>query len=242
MDDLNSFDWVGQRPLGPAFTRSDPITLADTRFDVAKTGKPENDTDRRLRMLRQLNLTCQACSMCELGRQDAEKDYTCRDPHVFSNMNPSRFMVVGQGPGWDELEAREPFVGASGANFDEELMANGCSRSDFYITNTVKCWTKGNTRPVSRNIEACEPFLRMEAKILKPKIIVALGVVAFQILCPGNNFSDCLKKISPSIYGSVYAMYHPSPLNINDPKRRVMFNDQMRLLCGAMARLNKNTI
>jgi DNA polymerase len=178
--------------------------------------------------------------MCELGRQDAEKNGICRDPHVFSNMTPTRCLVVGQNPGWNELERREPFVGAAGANFDKEVANNGCSRSDFYITNTVKCWTKGNSKPLGRHIEACEPFLRMEAKLLKPKIIVALGAVAFQTLCPGSKFSDCLQKITSSVYGKVYAIYHPSPMSINDPSRRSKFNEQVRLLCSVMAKFDKD--
>lgn len=240
MDDLYSFDWFERRPPVPAFKRSDSITLWDARSIMAKTDKPETFQERQLRMLRQLNLTCQACSMCELGRQEAEKDMTARDPHVFSNMNPTRFVVVGQNPGWNELEKREPFVGAAGANFDEEVAKNGGSRSDFYITNTVKCWTKQNTRPLDRHVEACEPFLRMEAKLLKPKIIIALGAIAFQTLCPEYRFSDCLRKITPSIYGKVYAIYHPSPMNLNDPKRRSMFDRQIRLLCRMVAHLEKD--
>lgn len=205
---------------------------------MMNTGKSETLNERRLRMLRQLNLACQACTMCELGRQDAQKNMTCRDPHVFSNMNPSRVMVCGQGPGWDELEKREPFVGASGANFDTEIIKNGLSRSDFYITNIVKCWIKGNSKPMARHIEACEPFLRMEVKLLQPKIIVALGAVAFQTLCPDHKFSECVQRFTSSIYGKIYAIYHPSPLNINDPKRRKVFNRQIRLLGGVIRKIS----
>jgi DNA polymerase len=178
--------------------------------------------------------------MCELGRKDAEKNGICRDPHVFSNMSPTRFMVVGQNPGWDELREREPFVGAAGRNFNNEIAKNGHSRSDFYITNTVKCWTRGNSKPRGCHISACEPFLRMEVNLLKPDIIVALGAVAFQTLCPNDVFSECLRKITISTYGKVYAIYHPSPMNINNQERRVKFNSQIGLLCAAMDRLNKN--
>ena len=237
MNDLDSFDWLERRPMTPAFKRDDPITMSDARYAMMVGGEPESPDERRLRMLRQLSLTCQACSMCELGRKDAEKGMICRDPHVFSTVQPSRFMVIGQNPGWHELEKREPFVGAAGANFNEEMGKHGFSRSDFYISNTIKCWTKGNSKPLACHLEACEPFLRMEVKILKPKIIIALGAVAFQALCPDNRFSDCLQQFSSSVYGKVYAIYHPSPMNLNDPKRRSMFNEQVRLLCGVMKRL-----
>lgn len=240
MDELDSFDWLERRPPIPAFKRSDPITLADVRYLMAEKRRSETTRERHLRMLRQLNLTCQACTMCELGRQDAEKNTICRDPHVLSNMNPSRFIVIGQNPGWDELAAREPFVGAAGANFDKEVVKNKRSRNDFYITNAIKCYTKGNSRPLERHIEACEPFLRMEVKLLKPKIIIALGGIAFQILCPEHRFSDRLGQFTSSRYGKVYAIYHPSPVNLSDHKRREMFDKQMRSLCRLMIRLEKD--
>jgi len=232
---MDDFDWVGRTDPSPIFTFCPPITIADARRIMGK----ESLEERKLRMLRPLRDTCLACSMCELGRQEAEKDGICRDPHVLSNMCPSRFMVVGQNPGWNELEKCEPFVGAAGANFDEEIARNGCSRKDFYITNIVKCWTKGNKKPLARHVEACEPFFRMEVKLLKPKIIVALGSVAFQTLCPGVKFSEALGSITKSNYGNVYAIYHPSPLNLNNPANREMFNDQISLLCRSVKRLNK---
>ena len=61
--------------------------------------------------------------------------------NVFSNMNDSaEYMVVGQNPGAEETERKEPFVGISGKMFDqlvEEVLE--MKRSQFYITNTLKC-------------------------------------------------------------------------------------------------------
>ena len=80
----------------------------------------------------------------------------------------------------------------------------------------------------------------MEIGLLKPKIIVALGAVAFNTLCPNSKFSECLLKITKSSHGDVYSVYHPSPMNVNDPSRRKKFNNQIRLLCAVVNRLDKN--
>jgi DNA polymerase len=194
--------------------------------------------ERKRRMLLNLSRTCLACSMCELGLECAEKNGLFRDPHVLSNMQISKFMVVGQNPGWDELKAREPFVGAAGNNFDTEIAKHGLSRKYFYICNTVRCWTKGNARPEHRHIERCEPFLKIEIGLLKPRLIITLGAVAFSQLCPGAIFGESLKKLTPSKYGvKVFPIYHPSPVNFRDGSRRSAFEDQIRVMCALVKKI-----
>jgi uracil-DNA glycosylase family 4 len=230
---LENFDWFN-------FKSTAPEKAFVPEFDQV-AGEKISVEERKLRMLRNLSRACLACSMCELGLKSAEKNGTLRDPHVLSNMKVSKFMVVGQNPGWDELKVREPFVGAAGANFDAEIAKHGLSREDFYICNTVRCWTKGNTRPEHRHIERCEPFLRMEINLLKPKVIVALGAVAFSQLCPDATFGESLKKLTPSKYGvKVFPIYHPSPVNFRDGSRRTAFEDQIRVMCGLVKAVRKN--
>lgn len=234
MSEISKWDWVPGPPQ-PPFKR-EIVTNTQAQIYAPK----ETAYDRKLRMLRQLSQTCAACTMCELGAKDAVRGTTIRDPHVLSNMNPKRFMVVGQNPGWTELEKCEPFVGAAGKNFDEELAKNGLSRQDFYICNTVRCFTQGNEKPTEHHIETCKPFLSMEISLIKPLLIVALGAVAFERLCPGVKFSDSLKKIVKNAAGQpVFAVYHPSPMNVNDPERRAAFNEQMAVLCGVVGKLKE---
>ena len=208
-------------------------------FSIMQLKDPEEPFDRKLRMLQHLSTTCTACSMCELGLKPAIKNDESRDPHVLSNLNPTRFMLVGQNPGWDELRVREPFVGAAGANFDREIIKYGITREDFYICNTVRCFTSGNSKPSDKNIIRCSPFLQIEINLIKPKLVVALGAVAFSALCPGISFSDNLKKIvvSPVYDIPVFAIYHPSPLNFRDKSRLDIFQDQVRVLCALVKRL-----
>ncbi len=202
--------------------------------------KDETPYERKLRMLRPLSLSCLACSMCELGLKGAEKNGIMRDPHVFSNMNPKRIMVVGQNPGWNELEEREPFVGLAGRNFNKELAKHGLSRDDFYICNTVRCFTEGNARPLEKHKQRCEPFLRMEIALIKPRFVVALGAVAFEQFCPELVFSESLKNIvTSSHFGvKVFPVYHPSPINFRDSSRKRDFESQMAILCALVKRLS----
>jgi len=173
-----------------------------------------------------------ACSMCELGLKGAERNGVVRDPHVLSNMNPERIIVIGQGPGWDELEKREPFIGAAGKNFDNELAENGLDRSQFYINNAIRCYIKDNGKPTELHIARCRPFLEIEINLIKPIFIVTLGAVAFQVLCPTTAYSDGLGCFTNSIFGiKVFAIYHPSPLNMADQHRKLAFKSQIKALC-----------
>ncbi len=237
--ELLEFDWFAKH-LPVEFHKVVPITL----MDASANGHIETPLERKFRMLNQLSITCKSCSMCELGRRLASKNNECRDPHVFSNMKPSKVVVVGQNPGWEEVKKCIPFIGAAGANFDKELCRNGLSRDDVYITNTVKCYSDNNRKPTYEEVSRCAPFLQMELTLLNPSLVVALGAVAFDRLCPGCSFGDSLKKITHStVYNvKVFAAYHPSPLNLMEPSRRTAFVDQMQVLCSLIKRLKERQL
>jgi DNA polymerase len=229
--ELLDFDWFNHECTAPK--------AAWKPVQIFMPNESETPFERKKRMINQLSLTCGACSMCELGRKRAEKNNTLRDPHVLSNCNPTRFMVIGQNPGWDELKERQPFVGAAGKNFDNEIAKHGLSREDFYICNTVRCWTPSNAKPNEEHKERCEPFLKMEIQLIRPLLVIALGAVAFSQLCPGVNYGESLKSITTSErYGvKVFPIYHPSPLNFRGTGRKEAFEDQIKLMCKLVKRL-----
>ena len=225
--ELESFDWFNFISTAP-----DEAFVPNFISIIDVEGK-ETSQQRKMRMLRQLSSTCTACSMCELGLAGAQKSDSVRDPHVLSNMNPSRFIIIGQNPGWNELEKQEPFVGAAGRNFDLEIEKHDVGRDWFYIANMVRCYTKDNQRPTQRHMDRCEPFLRMEIGLLKPKLVITLGAVAFTQLCPGVEFGASLKKITKSTKFDVpvFAIYHPSPVNFRDGNRKIAFQEQIQTMC-----------
>lgn len=87
-------------------------------------------------------------------------------------------MFVGEAPGRSEdLEGR-PFVGSAGKLLDSLLSSIGVERGSVYITNVVKCRPPGNREPFDSEVRACNPYLRRQISMIKPKIIVALGRIA----------------------------------------------------------------
>lgn len=235
----SDFDWVTLVPSGIVSKYQIPASIIGMNVEA------ETPYDRKLRMLVQLSHTCISCSMCELGLKVAErgneKGKLGLDPHLLSNLNPKRIMLVGQNPGWNELRKRTPFIGEAGQNFDAEIAKHNVTRDDFYICNAVRCYTTNNERPTAKHLERCAPFLHIEINLIKPKLVVALGAVAFEQLCPDAVFSEALNKITKSKkFGvNVFAVYHPSPLNLNDQSRRTAFENQIAIMCGLVNALRE---
>lgn len=195
-----------------------------------------------------LKKDCLACRRCAIGGKridgkewDGQPDDDGVMPsisNVFSNMNLDvDVMVVGQNPGADEVGNGRPFVGVSGQVFNDALETfTGIDRESLYITNTVKCYTQGNRKPTQAEMDNCRDFLDLEIKLVQPKVIVALGSIAFKAL---TGMSGIMKHsgevvVSPRYLVPVVAMLHPSPYNMSDPERRELFEAAMKKLAAVL--------
>ena len=117
--------------------------------------------------------SCRACSLCEarkqavLGVGDVQADW----------------LFVGEGPGAEEDERGEPFVGQAGKLLDAMLAAIDLKRGEnVYIANAVKCRPPNNRTPEPEETAACWPYLERQIELLQPRLIVALGRPAAQSL------------------------------------------------------------
>lgn len=86
-------------------------------------------------------------------------------------------LFVGEGPGANEDEQGEPFVGRSGSVLDDGLRAVGLAREDVRITNCVRCRPPENRDPSADELENCRGYLEREIELLDPEVIVTLGKV-----------------------------------------------------------------
>src|SRR6266699_5450604 len=130
-------------------------------------------------------------------------------------------MLVGEQPGDYEDVAGKPFVGPAGKIMDRALEEAGIDRSKVYVTNAVKHFKwkpRGKRRihqkPNSREIAACRPWLEAELRIVKPKLVVAMGATAAQTIF-GPTFRvtrERGKVLSSKLAPRVLATVHPSSL------------------------------
>ena len=154
--------------------------------------------------LRTLVAQCRACGLCQQRKQA-----------VFGVGHESApWMFVGEGPGADEDELGDPFVGQAGKLLDSMLAAIGCARGrEVYIANVVKCRPPGNRTPTPEEAEACAPFLDRQIELVAPKLIVALGKSAAVRLLRSEAIIAAMRgKVHARNGVPVIVTYHPAYL------------------------------
>jgi DNA polymerase len=137
------------------------------------------------------------------------------------------WLFVGEGPGAEEDERGEPFVGQAGKLLDAMLAAIDLKRGDnVYIANTVKCRPPGNRTPEPAETAACWPFLARQIALIRPKIIVALGRPAAQMLL---NTEVKIGAARGQLFEHggipVIVTYHPAYLLRNLPDKAKAWED-----------------
>jgi len=160
---------------------------------------------------------CQACALCHgrkqavLGVGDVQADW----------------LFVGEGPGAEEDERGEPFVGQAGKLLDAMLAAIDLRRGDnVYIANAVKCRPPGNRTPEVAETTACWPYLERQIALLKPKIIVALGRPAAQTLLRSEVKISAARGRLFEFHGiPLIVTYHPAYLLRNLPDKAKAWED-----------------
>ena len=170
-----------------------------------------------------LQAQCLQCRRCELSRT--------RQNVVFG-VGPwdAEILFVGEGPGQQEDIHGEPFVGPAGHFLDDMLSIVGLGRHNCYIANIVKCRPPQNRDPLQTEQDACIPWLRMQTKLLQPKIIVCLGRIAAMKLIR-EDFKISREHGQWVEKGGVWftALYHPSALLRDESKRPDTFRDLKKL-------------
>lgn len=124
------------------------------------------------------------------------------------------WLFVGEGPGADEDERGEPFVGQAGKLLDNMLAAIKLKRGqNVYIANIVKCRPPNNRTPEADEIATCLPYLQHQISLLRPKLIVALGKTAATSLLGRDATLGSFRGSVHDYRGTpLIVTYHPSYL------------------------------
>ncbi|TGB01906.1 uracil-DNA glycosylase [Halobacillus salinus] len=159
----------------------------------------------------------------------------------------SEVMIVGEAPGENEIVKGEPFIGRAGKELDKQLEILGLDRKHIYITSVVRSrpyyWTKSNKegmrkanrKPTQKEIIAHAELLDYQIEQVAPKIIIALGNVAFKRLIgsedklssvigrvmetPVLKWRDEEGWVESEYFYKVIPLYHPAAVFYN-PKIR----------------------
>lgn len=129
----------------------------------------------------------------------------------------SRIMFVGEAPGKDEDEQGVPFVGPAGKKFNQILEDSGLRREEVFVSNICHCKPPSNDlRPFIGSTIICpDLWLEQEIAIIRPKVIVTLGVTAGTRFFPGLTSAHEMSNTVRAIGGKDWEMYavgsyHPS--------------------------------
>lgn len=153
------------------------------------------------------------CTRCHLCRSRTRTVFGVGDPKA-------KWLFIGEGPGRNEDQQGEPFVGPAGKLLDNMLASMSLRRGrNAFIANVVKCRptdAAGKDRaPSAEEVAACKPYLVRQIELIAPDILVALGKTAAVALV-GCEPATAVSKLRGVVhrYGDLplVVTYHPAYL------------------------------
>ena len=215
---------LGEERIETIATVADELTMGQEQ--AAQESYLPTVQDRATKLgviLDEIGPNCQRCKLAKLGRKQIV--FGTGDPHA-------ELMFIGEGPGADEDEQGLPFVGRAGQLLNNMIAAMGLKREQVYIANIVKCRPPGNRTPERDECDTCSPFLMRQIRVIRPKVIVALGATAAKNLLQMNDSMASLRGrfydfSPPRTLGDtdgpfdckVAVTYHPAFL-LRDPRQK----------------------
>ena len=212
---------VAQRPLAAARPTPVPVSAGALSEAGATAATPVlvgeamalDGLDRTA--LRQSAAACQACDLCA-GRKNSTL-------YMPENMVQADWLVLGDPPDEDEDRLGQPFVEQTGVLLDNMLKAAGASRSGqgrqgAYLSNVVKCRPPVGRLPQGADLAQCAQYLQREIELVQPKVILAMGRFAVQLLLAEHPADAALPldKQRGRVYHylgvPVVVSYHPAVL------------------------------
>jgi len=199
---------------------------------------------RTLAGLRKAEAECQRCPLYQFATQVVPGEGPEHAP----------LMMVGEQPGNDEDLAGHPFVGPAGRMLDRAIAEAGLNRKAIFVTNAVKHFKfeqrgkrRLHKRPNAYEIDRCKWWNDIERKLVKPKLVVALGATAARSLTgkpvPINRLRgqvlplDEVRKLVVTIHPSALLRIRDS----DDKKREFLrLVDDLRF-CAKILRSNIGT-
>jgi DNA polymerase len=162
----------------------------------------------------ELRDTVASCTRCAL--------HESRTQTVFGVGNPDAdWMIIGEAPGAEEDRRGEPFVGRAGKLLDEMLRAVGQGRDTVFIANILKCRPPNNRDPEPDESAQCRGYLERQIQLVQPKIILAVGRIAAQLLLdtdtPVGRLRGSLHHLDQT---PLVVTYHPAYLLRSPSQKR----------------------
>ena len=222
----------------------------------------------RLEVLNQQIISCRKCARLVNWREAVaiKKRKAYRDQEYWGRPVPgfgdkrARILVVGLAPGaHGSNRTGRQFTGDASGRFlfpalfragfasrpDSTDRNDGLMLRDLYLTASCRCAPPEN-KPTPEELDNCQDYLEHEVSLIKPKVVVCLGRIAFERMRrvfllgrQGMKFAHAAAfRIDPGSAPDVrwiLCSYHPSQQNTATGKlTRAMF-DRIWEIAGTLA-------
>ena len=165
---------------------------------------------------------------------------------VLSGDGTERAMLIGQAPGWREIETGLPFAWDAGKRLCGWLAAAGIGveafRSRWYVTSVGKCYpgrapgSSVDRPPSGAEIARWRPFLLEEIRLVTPRLVLLVGGLAHRFAFGADARLDDLvgRELTwdAAAGASVVCLPHPSGAStwLNDPGRVELWRQALALV------------
>lgn len=202
-------------------------------------------SDKKVRLLELLDKKVQTCEKCSLYQNGRAKPFWTEH---------SKYAIIGEAPGRNEIEQGTPFVGAAGKVLTEALSDLGFRAKDFLIINSVNCRAVDfhnhfkNGKPTRSQLDCCYDWVRKYLKIIDPEKILCLGNYAKYyfdqsitgILRVRGRFRSLTLDKSTREYPVLYTV-HPAYVLYNQDEGMQMLRDDLNLFRNKQVEVKRNS-
>jgi uracil-DNA glycosylase family 4 len=185
---------------------------------------------RSLTSLQRDTRVCRAC---------AEAGYPLESLPVLEGHEGQRAYMYGQAPGVIEGQERRPWRGRAGQNLRRWLdLDEEAFYAAFYCASVTRCYPgrspagSGDRVPTPREQELCSFWFEWELRILRPKLIVAVGGLAIRRLLGRRALDECIGATFEYAGALVVPLPHPSGVSrwLNAPANRARLEEAIALI------------
>jgi len=152
---------------------------------------------------------------------------------VYGQANHSPIMLIGQAPGFKEIEVHKPFAWTAGKTLFSWFEQIGLSEEQFrqriYMSAVCRCYpgkksisnkqndkkvASGDRVPDKQEIKNCSQWLQAEVKLLQPKLIIPVGKLAISQIIKIKKLNEVIGISKQVTYFGhqcdMLALPHPS--------------------------------
>jgi uracil-DNA glycosylase len=195
--------------------------------DAAEFTQPVASRQEKVTLLAAMDTTqvkpCVLCRLCETRKNT-----------VFGEGDPdAKIFFIGEGPGENEDLQGRPFVGRAGELLNKMIAGMGLRREQVYIANIVKCRPPNNRVPAPDEVETCTPYLVKQLEIVRPKVIVTLGLPSSKYMLASKLSMGKLRGQWHNWRGiKLMPTYHPAFLlrSYTEENRAAVWSDLKKVM------------